>query len=94
MKSITLNFTDYVIKGIADVTPWGGGNACIEMRPFHVKSLKEIKENLNDNGFGVKNINGAIVDIYHNYEGTLKYSKSLTIGNISEHTREYYYQGA
>jgi hypothetical protein len=92
MKSITLNFTDYVIEGIADLTAWGGGNACIEMKSFHVKSLKDIKENLNDNGFGVESINGAICDVYRNYEGTLKYSRTLHIGKVSEHTEECYYQ--
>jgi hypothetical protein len=93
MKSITLSFTDYVIKGIADVTAWGGGNACIEMASFHVKSPKDIKDNLNDNGFGVASINGAICNVYLNYEGTLKYSKTITIGKVSEHTQEYYNQG-
>ena len=93
MKTITLNFTDYVIKGISDLTAWGGGNACIEMKPFHVKSLKEIKDNINDNGFGVESINGAICDVYLNYEGTLKYSKTITIGKVSEHTEECYNQG-
>jgi len=90
MKSITLNFTDYVIKGIADVKSWGDGNACIEMAPFHVKNLKDIKDNLNDNGFGVESINGAICDVYLNYEGTLKYSKTITIGKVSARTEEYY----
>ena len=94
MKNITLHFTDYVIKGIADVKPWGGGGACIEMASFHVKSLKEIKDNLNDNGFGVESINGAICDVYRNYQGTLIYSRTLTIGKVSEHTQDYYYQVA
>jgi hypothetical protein len=94
MKSITLNLTDYVIKGIADLTPWGGRNACIDMASFHVKHLKEIRENINDNGFGVENINGAICDVYRNYQGTLVYSKTLTIGKVSEHTQDYYYQVA
>lgn len=92
MKSITLYFTDYVIKGVADVTSWGGGNACIEMKPFHVKSIKETKGNLNDAGFGVEKINGAICDVYRNYQGTLKYTMTLHIGKVSEYTKEYYYQ--
>ena len=94
MKSITLNFTDYVIKGIADVKSWGGGNACIEMTPFHVKNLKDIKDNLNDNGFGVEKINGAICNVFRNYQGALIYSRTLHIGKVSENTEEYYYQVA
>jgi hypothetical protein len=92
MNTITLILTDYVIKGVADVTPWGGGKACIEMQSFHVKSLKDIKNNINDNGFGVESINGAICDIYRNYQGTLVYSRTLHIGKVLHHTREHYYQ--
>lgn len=84
MKNLTLKLTDYVIKGIASVKPWGGGEACIEMAPFNVKALKEIENNLNDNGFGVEEITGAICDVYRNYEGTLVYSRTLTIGNVFE----------
>ena len=43
MKNITLKLKDYVIKGVSDLTLWGGENACIQMNNFHVKSLKEIK---------------------------------------------------
>lgn len=88
MKSITLELTDYVIKGIADITDWYSQGGCIEMKSFNIKSLKEIKDNLNDNGFGVQSINGAICDVYRNYEGTLKYARTLYIGNISEHTQD------
>jgi hypothetical protein len=91
MKSIKLRLVDYVIKGISDLSLWGGGKGCIEMKPFHVKSLKEIKENLNDNGFGVEKINGAICDIYRNYEGTLRYARTLKIGDISDNTLECFY---
>ena len=88
MKSITLELIDYVIKGTSDLTVWGGGNASIQMDSFHVKSLKEIKENLNDAGFGVQSINGAICDIYRNYEGTLIFARTLIIGKVSDNTLE------
>ena len=91
-KTISLAFTDYVVRGLADVTPWGGGNACIEMDSFRVKSIKEdeLLKNLNDGGFGVERINGAICDIYENYQGTLKFLKSKRVGTVSEHTVEAY----
>lgn len=90
MKTITLKFTDYVIKGVSDLLMWGGNNGCIEMKPFHVTNLKDIKKNLNDSGFGVERINGAICGIYENYEGTLRYIETITVGKVSEQTEEYY----
>lgn len=91
-KTITLSFSGYVVKGVADVTPWGGGDACIEMESFRVKSIKEqiLLENINDGGFGVERINGAICDIYENYEGTLKFLKTKTVGKVSANTQDYY----
>lgn len=86
MKKITLKLTNYVIKGVADLTAWGGVNGSIQMENFTVKRLKDIKENLNDNGFGVQSINGGVCDIYRNYEGTLKYARTLIIGKVSEDT--------
>ena len=92
MENLTLKFTGYTIKGHADLTLWGGGNASIEMKPFNVKSIKEktLLSNINDNGFGVQSINGAICDIYKNYEGTLRYFKSIEVGSVSDNTRDYY----
>ena len=92
MKNLTLNLTGYTIKGIADVTLWGGDSACIKMTPFNVDSIKEIPEKLNDGGFGVEEINGAVVDVYRNYEGTEVFSRSLTINEVSESTMNYFYE--
>ena len=88
MKTIILKLTDYVITGTADLTMWDGGNGSIEMEKFHVTKLKDIKEMLNDNGFGVEKINGAVCNIYRNYEGTLKFSRTIYIGKVSENTLE------
>ena len=91
-KTITLKFTDYEVKGVSDLTVWGGENACIEMKPFHVKSITKdnLLKNINDNGFGVESINGAICMIYKNFEGTLRYFKTVYVGSISENTEEYF----
>lgn len=87
-KTITLQFNDYIIRGTADLTLWGGGNACIEMNPFHLKKItkKTLKENLNDARFGVESINGAICEIYENYEGKEVYLKTVYVGEVSDHT--------
>jgi len=97
MKTLTLKLKGYTVKGIADLTLWGGGNGCIEMKPFFIgqKSIvnddKLLLENCNDNGFGVQSINGAICDIFENYEGTLNFLETIEVGEISEHTRNSIY---
>ena len=92
-KQITLSFTDYLIEGVAQVTLWGGGAACIKMKPFHLKSAnaRELLKNLNDAGFGVESIDGAICHISENYEGTTKYKKTVNVGRVDEFTQEYDY---
>ena len=91
MKTLTLKFTGYTVKGISDLTPWGGGNACIIMDPFDVKKIdsKTLLKNLNDAGFGVEKINGAICHIYKNYEGTLRYLRTVIVGKVSKGTKKY-----
>jgi len=92
MKTITLKKTGYLIKGVADLTSWGGGKGCILMKPFRIGNIqkKTLLANINDNGFGVENINGAICDIYEDFEGTLQYYKTLEVGKISEFTKNFY----
>ncbi len=87
MKPITLNFEGFYIRGVADVTPWLGGRGHIEMAPFRVKHLKEIKDGINDNGFGVASINGAYCDIYKMYTGGyVIYGRSVVVGDVSDGT--------
>jgi len=90
--TITLEFTNYLVKGISDLTMWGGGNSCIVMEAFGLKVLskKNLLENINDNGFGVESINGAICDVYKNYDGFLKFYKTIAVGDVSEDTEDYY----
>uniref|UniRef100_A0A6M3L7R5 Uncharacterized protein n=1 Tax=viral metagenome TaxID=1070528 RepID=A0A6M3L7R5_9ZZZZ len=92
MKTLTLKKVGYVVKGMADLKPWGGGNACIEMTPFKIKRISDkiLMDNINDAGFGVENINGAICDIYEDYEGTLRYLTTKRVGKVSEHTEVKY----
>lgn len=92
MKTITLKMEGYIVRGVSDLTHWGGGNACIEMEKFHVQKInkKVLLENINDNGFGVQSINGAICDIYENYEGREVFLKTTVVGKVSAHTKKYY----
>lgn len=91
MKNLTLDLTGYTVRGLADVSLWGGGEGNIEMKPFNVKSIKEIPEKLNDGGFGVEKINGAIVDVYRDYNGFKKYSRTLIINEVSNNTINTFY---
>lgn len=91
-KELTLQFTDYVIKGTADLTLWDNNNASITMKAFKTKNIKPetLLKGINDNGFGSQNINGAICDIFENYEGTLRYKSTITVGDVSEQTENAY----
>jgi len=95
MKTITLKQVGFYVCGISDVTLWMGGGACIEMEPFTVKEInrKEILWNVNDNGFGVQSVNGAVCDIYELYEhGHKEYTETIIVGTVGEDTEKYYYE--
>lgn len=91
MKQLTLELTGYHIEGTSDLTLWGGGNASIIMQPFEVKRIRDIKDGLNDAGFGVESINGAVCAIYRNYEGTHVFARTIAVGTVSDDTVESYY---
>ena len=80
-KEIVLQHTGYVLKGISALTMWGGGEGTINMKPFGLDKLglHAIIEGINDNGFGVESVDGAIVDVYIDYSGTLVYHDSILI---------------
>jgi hypothetical protein len=101
MKTITLKQTGYYITGVSDVTPWGGGNACICMKPFRIAlpfdkiTDKMLLDSINDNGFGVESINGAICDVFEEYEGQGERihinPENRIVGTVSQNTQDYYY---
>ena len=80
-KTITLEFSHYVIMGTAYLTLWGGDKGEIPMQPYRIDSLTEdeIKKGANDNGFGCQSIDKIEVDIYENYEGYTVYLESRAI---------------
>jgi len=92
MKSKTLKWQGYYISGVADLTLWGGGKGSIEMKGFTCQHIREARYKINDNGFGVENINGAICDIFRFYENGFKeYARTVRIGKIGEYAEEAYY---
>lgn len=81
-KTITLNFTNYIIKGETTINLWGGGQGNIKMDDVALDSIDNITlDMLNDGGFGCESIAGAYIDIYENYQGYLKYIDTQIIGD-------------
>ena len=72
-KTITLELTDYLVRGNAEITCWDETYAEVEMKEYHVNSLdfEEIFHGVNDNGFGCKSIDKVYFRIYENYDGYL-----------------------
>jgi len=89
---ITLKLSHFEVRGVADVSPWGGGRGSIEMVPFKVASSTDkelLKAGLNDSGFGVESINGGVCDVYAVYsddDGTTakKFVETVIVGNVCE----------
>lgn len=92
MKNKILRRDGFYVSGVADLTLWGCGKGSIEMRPFTCQHLREAREKLNDNGFGVENINGAICDVFRLYEnGYKEFGRTVRIGKVAEYCEEAYY---
>lgn len=97
---ITLKLSHFEVRGVADVTAWGGGTGCIEMKPFKVASSTDkelLKAGLNDSGHGVKSINGGVCDVYAVYSDddgatAKKFIETVTVGKVPDFTMEYYNQ--
>jgi len=94
MKSLNRKFVGFHIKGLADVTDWYGHNGCIPMTSFDVDHLKEIKDNINDGGFGAMEVNGAICAVFKKYENNhIEFARDVVINEISKFTTECFYSG-
>jgi hypothetical protein len=94
MKSKTLRREGFFVSGVADLNLWGGGKGSIEMRPFTCQHLREARKKLNDAGFGVEKINGAICDVFRLYEnGYKEFGRTVRIGKVAEYVEEAYYHG-
>ena len=92
MKKITLKRQGFIIKGTSDLFLWGGGRSSIKMTEFKVKHLRELKDKINDAGFGVEKINGAICEIYDDFGKFANYRRQIIFGNVNNDTFENHYQ--
>ena len=77
----------YKIEGMAIITMWCGCVGSVRMNPFiidakDIKNIKDFKEKIayqiNDNGFGAKEIKGAIVHVYAQYKANINNENIFT----------------
>lgn len=75
-KTLTLEAVGYRFTGTACVIDWYDNSGSIKMKPFniyfsefntHEEFMTLLKERLNDNGYGVQDIRGALVDEFMIY---------------------------
>lgn len=73
--TLTLELTGYEVRGTVRVSLWGGGEGTLEMKPYILEKLTEedLIKGLNDNGFGVESINGAMCYVNKVYGGSKRY---------------------
>lgn len=94
-KTITLHFSHFVCKGTSQINFWGGGKGTITMDPFRISegyTEENLKECINDGGFGCESIDGAVIDVYAVYVGdgcqTTRYHETHVVGQVSEELLE------
>ena len=72
-QTMTIKQVGYVIEGLTALALWGGGEGCIPMEPVRLDqenfpTKEQIREAINDNGFGVECMEGAVVRVDTLYE--------------------------
>ena len=92
--TITLNFTNYILKGEALIIDWFDQRCAITMKDIERDNLDNITiDDLNDNGFGCQSIEGAYIQVYKNYEGYLVYDSDLIVGDLSDKDIDFLMEG-
>lgn len=72
-KVLILKQTGFYVTGTVKILLWDGNKVDVEMKAFHVSSLDEIPDNINDGGFGGQRIFSAECVVYEDYEGTHRF---------------------
>ena len=80
-KTITLELTNYIIRGEVSVIDCNGKENALFMDDYYVDApdLDSIKAGLNTSRFGVQKVLSASIDIYENYDGYEVYVDSINI---------------
>lgn len=88
MNAITCNQIGFIIVGLAAIKTWGGGEGTIPMMSTRINTTElptqeQIREAVNDGGFGAKSIMGAVVRVDTIYEHGAKTYGDAQIVNFS-----------
>lgn len=75
-KTLTLKQTGFWIEGTAKILCWDDDEIEVNMEPFHILSLDEIPDKINDGQFGCQAILAAECHVYEDYEGTHVYTET------------------
>lgn len=84
-KQMTVNQIGFIIVGMSALNLWGGGSGTIPMEPVKLMqntypTTEQIREAVNDNGFGVESILGAVVRVDTLYEyGAKEYGEEQLV---------------
>ena len=97
-QTITIKQIGYIIVGMTALDLWGGGEGVIPMKPVTINqesfpTAEQIRESINDNGFGVQAMEGAVVRVDTIFEhGARTYGEAQYInldkGYSDEHVME------
>lgn len=76
-KTMTVQAIGFQIVGMTALSLWGGGEGVIPMKPVKLAqesfpTEEQIREAINDNGFGVEFMEGAVVRVDTLYEHEAK----------------------
>lgn len=93
---IELEFTEYVIEGVANIKLWGSGHGLVDMKPIKLKELpKDLRDvGYNDGGFGCERIDNIDIEVYKSYQGYLVYQFSdfISLTKKSKQKKEFNYE--
>ena len=88
---IVCKVTGYVVEGLTAIRLWGDEDAVIPMEPVkfdHEPSEQEIRDAVNDNGFGCQFYYGAVIRVDARYEHGARVSgdevKFVNFGHASD----------
>lgn len=99
-QKIEMSFKTYYVNGITCGTDWYGNKGFIPMTGFYTDKIDKetLSENINDSGFGLQSIDGAILSIFSVYEdkegtSSQKFLKEKRIGTIHDGAEKAFMEG-
>jgi hypothetical protein len=96
-KTMTVQAIGFQIVGLTALALWGGGEGVIPMEPVRLAqesfpTQEQIREAINDNGFGVECMEGAIVRVDTLYEHGAKTYGDAEFINLADYSDKHVLQ--